>query len=302
MASLQILIAELLLELKASRVVLQLIKGDGQSSVRAEAVTNGLRHMRDDAAACSLLDGVSARGDASGEWTIVADTQSHAPSLPVSLTSEWEVRAQIVVPILRDGSYAGTLHVHQAGTSRQWSDGDIHQIRQVLGKISNQLDERAIRPLDFALSDIRDAGIQALLDGIRITLNVQRCTLRQDVTTAYAFPVTFESKGVEVNSLLGDFTIVQTSQPVIQEMIRERHQVVQNDCSTASSDPLFHTMRAHYGALSAQIVTPLFRGGALVGALSIHNLHTTRVWSPNEIAFAKGAVGMIGTLIGATLA
>ena len=136
--------------------------------------------------------------------------------------------------------------------------------------------------------------MQAVLDALRLALDVQRCTFRQPVEAAYEFPVTFESRAEGVNALLGDFTIVQTGQPVIRKLLAERAQVVQNDCSIASTEPLFHTMLAHYGGMRAQIVTPFIVGDQLRGVLSIHELRHTRIWTEAEKALGMQAAQLIG--------
>jgi hypothetical protein len=107
--------------------------------------------------------------------------------------------------------------------------------------------------------------VQTILDELRQALDVQRCTYRRPVLSAYAFPVVFESRAEGINSLLGDFTIIRTGQPVINLLLSKRAQAVQDDCSTASSDPVFHTMLAHYGGMRAQIVTPFIVGDELGG-------------------------------------
>ena len=80
-----------------------------------------------------------------------------------------------------------------------------------------------------------------------------------------------------MRSLLGDFTIVQTGQPVIVKLLAERKQVIQEDCRSASSDPLFHKMLAHYGGMRAQMVTPFIVDDQLKGVLSVHELRDVRI-------------------------
>ena len=114
---------------------------------------------------------------------------------------------------------------------------------------------------------------------------------------AFAFPVTFESRAEGQRSLLGDFTIVQTGQPVIVKLLAERAQVIQDDCNTASTDPLFHKMLAHYGGMRAQMVTPFIVGDQLKGVLSVHELRHQRTWTRAEKVLAAEAATVIGTIL-----
>ena len=147
-----------------------------------------------------------------------------------------------------------------------------------------------------AREDLRAAATQAILDRVRTALDVQRCTFRQPVQDAFAFPVTFESRAEGMRSLLGDFTIVQTGQPVIVKLLAERKQVIQEDCNIASTDPLFHKMLAHYGGMRAQMVTPFIVGDQLKGVLSVHELRDVRVWTAAEKALAAEAARLIGAI------
>jgi GAF domain-containing protein len=99
-----------------------------------------------------------------------------------------------------------------------------------------------------------------------------------------------------MRSLLGDFTIVQTGQPVIVKLLAERKQVIQEDCNIASADPLFHKMLAHYGGMRAQMVTPFIVGDQLKGVLSVHELRDVRIWTAAEKALAAEAASLIGAI------
>src|SRR5205085_6056312 len=96
--------------------------------------------------------------------------------------------------------------------------------------------------------------------------------------------------------LLGDFTIVQTGQPVIVKLLAERKQVVQTDCRIVSDDPLFHKMLAHYGGMRAQVVTPFIVSDQLEGVLSIHEVRDAREWTVAEKALAAQGAALIGAM------
>ena len=211
-------------------------------------------------------------------------------------------RAQILAPLVEDGRLAGFLVLHHLPGPRAWDEAALAAVRRAQAAALAELDERRRRPLATTKEDLRDAGLQAILDRVRTGLSVHRCTLRQNISAAYAFPVTHESRGAGVWSLLGDYTIVQSGQPVIEKMLRDRSQVVQNDTRNASTEPLFHVMLKHYGDMRAQIVTPLFREDSMAAVLSIHSLGELRDWTPEETALGRAAARMLGLLVGATLA
>jgi GAF domain-containing protein len=278
----QRVIEKLLLSTGASRALLHLARADAGFAIEAEAVQHGERQMR------------HHEPDAATPDAATIATLAHDRDVIVRHDGAPGIATQVLAPVIRDSRLAGVLSLH-AAEARQWSSQDQAAMRDAQAAILGILTERAAleRP---AREDLRAAATQAILDRVRIGLDVQRCTFRQPVQEAYAFPVTFESRAEGMRSLLGDFTIVQTGQPVIVKLLAERKQVVQEDCRIASTDPLFHKMLAHYGGMRAQVVTPFIVGDQLKGVLSVHELRDTRAWTAAEKALAAEAAALIGAL------
>jgi GAF domain-containing protein len=302
MTPIQALATELLLETGASRVLIQIsIAGAGLTPV-AEAVRDWAELIRNDASE-HALQALPALAPPPGdtELWVQDDLQADRTNSAQLLRERYGVQSQIVAPLARGADLLGGIFVHRTSPAPAWNAEQLAAVR--LGRDA-ALALLAIDAEALALSTekLRDAAIDTLLEELRVTLDVQRCTFRQDVSKRFAFPVTHESRSDGVRSLLGDLTIVQTGQPAIETMLKERVQVVQNECRSASADPVFHVAREHYGDLRSQIVTPLFREDRMAGVLSIHSLKIQRTWSSREIAFAQSAARFIGLLIGATLA
>jgi GAF domain-containing protein len=302
MRALQSIAESLLIETSASRAVVQVVSPDRQPCIEGEAVSHGMRQIRNDGPAGDLgEDELCTQLAHGGSIMVQADLERATPPVARPLVERYGARARMLAPVLQNGALAAVVSVHDSRGTRQWSPSDVDALQRASESVRAVLDQRVSRHLAMTEDDLRDAAIQAVLDGVRQGLRVQRCTLRQNVSALYAFPVTHESRGEGVWSLRGDFTIVQTGQPVIEKMIAERLQVVQNDTRNASSDPLFHVMLKHYGDMRAQIVTPLFREGGLAAVLSIHSLKELRTWSAEETALARSAAQTLGLIVGATL-
>jgi GAF domain-containing protein len=140
------------------------------------------------------------------------------------------------------------------------------------------------------------AEIDDVLRGLLEETGASRVTLRQDVPGAYAFPVTHEALAPGVGSLRDERTVDLRSQPVALEVGSGR-QVVQDDCVKAYDDPAFHRMRATYGGLAAQIVTPVMPNGSVKGIVSLHQLGAPRHWTEAEIEACRAAADRVGELI-----
>ena len=280
-------IEHLLLVTGASRALLQLRRDSGEFAIVAEAVQHGQRQLRhvQSGTEAGLLD-VESLGGAAG-------LQYDAPE-KAGLSSE-AVKVRMRAPVSRDGKLVGVISLHRCGTDEPWSGQAADALEHACHAIADSLKVHS-SPAGVR----RSAAIQSELDQLRAALDVQRCTFRQPVEEAYAFPVTFESREKGQRSLLGDFTIVQTGQPVIVKLLAERAQVIQEDCKVASTDPLFHKMLAHYGGMRAQMVTPFIVGDRLKGVLSVHELRKVRAWTATEKGLAARAAASIGVLADAS--
>jgi GAF domain-containing protein len=262
MGLLQHVIAELLMATGAGRAILVLSDSDGTSSIAAEAVSHGLRQLRD----------------------------ADPPTDPLSLVRK------AGEPFHVDGRLTGYVAIEPAPEADHWNGREREAFATAREKIIAVLQARGRQPLAATAEDVRAGAVQAMLDRLRTTLSVQRCTYRQDVMESYAFPVTYESRDSSVRRLLGDFTIVQTGQPVIEKLLKGKAQVVQEDCRSASAEPFFHAMLQHYGDMRAQIVTPLIRDDRLEGVLSVHELRAPRQWTRDEMALARDTCRLVGQL------
>jgi GAF domain-containing protein len=134
--------------------------------------------------------------------------------------------------------------------------------------------------------------VDTILSDLLVRTGASRVTLRQNLPGDYAFPVTHEALGPGVGSLMEERTIDLRTQPVALEVAAGR-QVVQDDSATSYDDPSFHEMRARYGGLAAQVVTPVVRDGEVIGIVSVHELRAPRHWSAGEIAACDDAVARL---------
>ena len=139
--------------------------------------------------------------------------------------------------------------------------------------------------------------IDAILADLLAKTGASRVTLRRDLPGDYAFPVTHEALAPGVGSLREEHTVDLRTQPVALEVAAGR-QVVQDDCATALDDPAFHRMRAIYGGLAAQIVTPVTRdGGSVAGIVSVHQLGNPRHWTEAEVEACRKATASLRGLL-----
>lgn len=148
------------------------------------------------------------------------------------------------------------------------------------------------------LDRLRRGALRAIVEELRSTFGVGRCTLRRDLE-GDTFPVVHEALAPGVRSLIGDTGVDLHGQPVVQVMASGGPQVVQSD-SRASypGDEAFARMLERYGGLRAQIVTPVRVEGELRAIISLHELRDTRAWTEDETRLALEAARLVGALLG----
>jgi GAF domain-containing protein len=147
---------------------------------------------------------------------------------------------------------------------------------------------------DYGL--LRVAALDAIVSELRERVGVDRCTLRLEVEGEF-FPVVHESRAPGVGSLIGDREVSLQGQPVVEAILSGVEQVVQVDCAAASEDPAFRRMLVHYGALGAQIVTPVRAGERLLGIISLHHLSGPREWSDSQLALPRAGAELVARLV-----
>jgi GAF domain-containing protein len=290
MSAFQSLTARLLFAADASRAVLHLRADDGRFAIAAEAVRHGLEQIRNVTPDAANLDRQTLDALQAGA-TLAEDLPEGGAGAGTA-----GAQARIVAPLTLDGELVGVISLHHAKGASGFATGAREALESARKQALALLRTRRGAALQTGVDDLRTAAAQAVLDRLRQGLGVQRCTYRRPVLDAYAFPVVLESREEGVRALLGDFTIVQSGQPVINKLLEGRAQVVQPDTRAASDEQIFHVMLGHYGNMRAQIVTPYIVGDELAGVLSVHDLAGTRDWTDEEQKLAAEATRLIGKI------
>src|SRR5689334_23851487 len=168
MSEVQRAIETLLLATGASRAMLQLRRDGAGAVIAAEAVQHDQPQLR----------------------------HSAAPSV-IGADAPAGVKAQMQGSLARGGREIGAIVLHDCVEARQWSASDRAMMEEAQARILHLLELP-----ESAAEALAVAAIQGVLDRLRQALDVKRCTFRQSVQAAYAFPVTFESRDTQVRSLL----------------------------------------------------------------------------------------------------
>jgi maleate isomerase len=127
LARLDAIVTTLRNELNVSRTTLRLDDaslGFHIDDVVVEALEPGEKSMRG-------VGGINHRGAPTGQWVerhrrlLVQDDLSRGePKAPQGLTQGFGVKAQMLAPVVRDGRLDGWVSVHEAKSTRAWTEAD----------------------------------------------------------------------------------------------------------------------------------------------------------------------------------
>lgn len=128
---------ELLEETGASRVTIR--RGEGFPVV-TEVLADGVSSIRDERT-IDLRTQPVALEVAAGRQVVQDDSRAayDDPEFQRMLDAYGGLAAQIVTPVVRDGSVEAILSLHQLGTTREWTDEEIRRCRDTAAGIGRLL-------------------------------------------------------------------------------------------------------------------------------------------------------------------
>ena len=229
----------------------------------------------------------------------------------IAILERFQVRADLVVPMLKGPDLWGLLCVHQCSASRQWQDFEIEFVKRAAALLSitrektdyiQQLTQsvRLERLMSKVVARIRQTSdIETIFNA---TLQAVRSTLKVEHVAIYQFRPDFfgdfvaESESGGFPKLVGsgwEDTYVQEHQG---GRLRDHEPFVADDIYTASlSDCHIETLE-HFEVKAFALVA-IFQGQKLWGILSTMQHSGPRYWQEKEV----NLLNQIGVQLGTAL-
>lgn len=120
--------SELLRTTAASRITIRLAGPDGTFPIAAEALAAGARSLREET--IDPRSGATFRALEHGRPLIQPDVDAADPAPPPELIARYQVRAQMLAPIVDAGSVRGVVSVHECRSPRDWSNEEVGALRR----------------------------------------------------------------------------------------------------------------------------------------------------------------------------
>lgn len=246
-----------------------------------------------------------------------AVTDIHAAGLKdchIAVLSQFQIRANLVVPLLQGEDLWGLLCIHQCAEPREWQPEEIEFVQQVAVHLSFAIQQGELldrlqyqteqqKALFGVVNRIRESlDVQEIFDTtateLRQVLNADRVGMfRFDPASGYdAGEFVAESVLPDYDSALaakifdhcfGQDYAVHYAQGRVQA-VADIHQAGLKDC---------HVEVLSRFQIRANFIVPLLQGDFLWGLLCIHQCSGPRQWTADEIEFVQQVAIQLGVAL-----
>jgi GAF domain-containing protein len=251
---------------------------------------------------------------AEGRVQAVADIYAAGLSdCHAKILAQFQVRANLVVPLLQGDRLWGLLCVHQCSGPRDWSETEIDFTQQIGVQMSVAIRHHAMLVAEREQTE-RQKALTSVITRIRRSLNLDeifrttaievRGLLKADRVGIFKFDPQTNWEGEFVSEDVGDGISSALMAKVYDHCFGANHvNLYQQGKIFTSHDIYDHDLKAcHVEILErfnvrANIVTPMIQGDRLWGLLCIHQCDGPRQWQPAEIEFATQIADQLGVAL-----
>ncbi len=238
----------------------------------------------------------------------------------IEILSKFQVRADLVVPLLREKKLWGLLCIHQCSETRNWKESEIEFIRQIANHLTvaiqqaKHLHEAQLQTAQLAQAAQRDRVIAQIVDKIRSPLDIEsifatttheiRHLLQTDRVAIFRFNGDWTGNFVAESLAEGWIPLVNV-EPAIADTYLQQNQggryvdnktFTANDIYQAGLSDCHVTLLEQFQA-KAFATAPILQGDKLWGIIAAYQNSSPRQWQSYEIE----SLSKIGTQIGVVL-
>ncbi|AKG20740.1 GAF domain-containing sensor histidine kinase [Calothrix sp. 336/3] len=219
----------------------------------------------------------------------------------IDVLGQFQVRANLIVPLIKNGSLWGLLCVHQCKNPRDWQQEEVDFVRQIADNLGVALQHNQLL-VDAHYQTEQQKALTEIISRIKKSLDLQiifqttinevRQLLNADRVVIFRFDTNTNWEGEFICE-----DVVYGCESAITEKVYE-YCFSENDVNlylqgsvTAISDIYQNDFQTSYIEIlekfqvRANVVAPLLKNGELWGLLCIHKCHTPRNWLASEIEF-----------------
>ena len=231
----------------------------------------------------------------------------------VDILAKFQVRANLIVPLLKEKELWGLLCIHQCSNPRHWSEPEIHFIKQIAEHLTVAIQQAEYlkqaqyqteqqQALTAVIARIRETF--ELENIFRITVSEVRKLLKTDRVVVFRFSPELKWKGGFVYE-----DVDESWMSIISEELYQ-YEFIENffplycqgqvkgiaDIDLADLDQNYLNILKRF-QVRANIVAPLLQGKEIWGLLCIHQCDAPRRWEAYEIEFVSQIAEQLGVAI-----
>ena len=231
----------------------------------------------------------------------------------VDILAKFQVRANLIVPLLKEKELWGLLCIHQCSNPRHWSDSEIHFIKQIAEHLTVAIQQAEYlkqaqyqteqqQALTAVIARIREPF--ELESIFRITVSEVRKLLKTDRVVVFRFTPELKWKGGFVYEDVDESWMSILSEELYQYQFIEKFFPLYcqgqvkgiADIYLGNLDENYLNILKRF-QVRANIVAPLLQGNEVWGLLCIHQCDAPRRWEAYEIEFVSQIAEQLGVAI-----
>jgi methyl-accepting chemotaxis protein PixJ len=285
--------------LSTDRVIVYLFDNNWNGIITAESVAPGYVQSLGNHVLDTCMSESSGGLYKNGRICVLNDiTQAGLSDCHLQLLERHQVKANMVVPLLKDDQLLGLLIAHQCDKPRNWQDNEIDFFIQLASQISlklsnkNFLEQKAKAEQERSISKVA-LRIRQSLDtqeifntaatAIRQMLNLDRVVICYPASSIQEGSVVAESVISGWTKTLG----IKTANLGISEhdlqTLKNGYIHAVNNMSTNSgvSNNVADLLKKYQ--IKASLIAPINMGSQLQGLIIAHQCSTSRTWEQSEV-------------------
>ena len=232
----------------------------------------------------------------------------------ISVLSQFQIRANLVVPLLKGKLLWGLLCIHQCSGVRFWTEPEIKFVKQIAEHLGVALQHSEMllqanlqaeqqKALTRVISRIRESF--ELNEIFKIAVTEVRQLLQSDRVAVFQFePNSGWNDGEFIAEDLGKEWDSVLAKPVQDRCFGEQFAVYYEKGKIQAVADIYNAElnACHISVLSqfqirANLIIPLLKGKLLWGLLCIHQCSGIRLWTEHEIEFVKQIAEHLGVAL-----
>lgn len=254
-------------------------------------------------------------------WAVTDIYNANLQSCYIEVLAQFQVRANLIIPLLRGEELWGLFCIHQCSAPREWQDSEIEFAKQIAAQLNvaiqqgEYLEQLQQQSRELAKTAERERLVTKIVERMRQSLDLQR-TFRTTAREIRSF-LNVDRVAVFKFDSNSDYnqgeTVAEDVRPGYSSAIGvriddhcfgERYaELYRNGRVWAVADIYEANLQACYIDILAQfqvranLIIPLFKGEDLWGLFCIHQCSDAREWQDSEIEFAKQIAAQLNVAI-----